>query len=402
MTHARALLGALLAGVLVLLTGAPATAHASLLSSDPAEGAVVSTMPEEVVLTFNEPVRLGGADAVRGFAPDGDDWPLEAEAQDNRVVVTPTADPGTGTVVVSWRVVSEDGHEISGALTFAIGEPSGGGAAAGAPGAPRGVEVAAVVAITVAVVSLGGLVVLAGVLVVRRTLPSRWTHRGTHHALSALWDVAFVAALLAVPLTELVRQGRGWAGLGDWLVWLDGLTHLRAWLLVGAVVVAAGLVTIGRRGSRPAHCSRTWAVLGVGTTVLVVALLGTAFAMDPGPETAAAASDATTQPQRQVHSTALGPAGSVELAVEPLEGRQVRLDVRLLDPDGEPLRPYAPPALSIASEEVDLGEPALRRTGPGEYRAVVTIPRDGEWAARVSVRVDEFDNPVVDLPFTIG
>ena len=49
---------ALVALALVLLGGSPAAAHAELVETDPAEGAVVETAPETVTLTFNEPVRL--------------------------------------------------------------------------------------------------------------------------------------------------------------------------------------------------------------------------------------------------------------------------------------------------------------------------------------------------------
>ena len=73
---------------LVWLTGAPAAAHASLLSTDPADGSVAATTPQQVVFTFNEPVRLDDG-AVHAFKPDGSDWKVTAEATDNRVVVTP-------------------------------------------------------------------------------------------------------------------------------------------------------------------------------------------------------------------------------------------------------------------------------------------------------------------------
>ena len=46
------------------------------VSSDPEDGAVVATLPDQLVLTFNEPVRVE-ADAATGFRADGSDWELD-------------------------------------------------------------------------------------------------------------------------------------------------------------------------------------------------------------------------------------------------------------------------------------------------------------------------------------
>lgn len=397
----RSLASLLLAGVLVLLTGTPALAHASLIESDPEDGAVVATLPEQVVLTFNEPVRLGGADAVRGFAPDGGDWAVDAQAQDNRVVITPVDDPGQGTVVLSWKVISEDGHEVTGALTFSIGEVSGGAAAAaGTPESPVVVDVARWAALTIAVLALVVLVALVAVVVLRPTLPASWTHRGLHHALTGVWYAAFLAALLFVPLQEIARQGRGLGSLKDWLVWLDGLTDVRSALLLGSTVLAVGLVSAGRHGSRPAHRSPRWTALWAGATVAVVVAIAAALVVaPPEAETPAVAVPAPGPAEETVD---LGSSGTVELTVTPTEGRQYRLDVTLLDPDGQPLVPFAKPTLEVGNADIDLGERELERSGPGEYRATVTIPVDGEWIARVSVRVDEFTNPVAGIPFSVS
>ena len=128
----RLLLGGVVAGALVWLTGAPAAAHASLVSSDPESGAVVAALPDEITLTFNEPVRLE-AGGVKAFDANGDEWEVDAVSRDNLVVVTPVGDPGDGTVVISWKVTSEDGHEVGGAVHFSIGEASAGGPAVRRP-----------------------------------------------------------------------------------------------------------------------------------------------------------------------------------------------------------------------------------------------------------------------------
>src|SRR4029079_7998426 len=68
---AAVLLG-LLVGAFAVLIGpaAPASAHAELVSSSPAAGSTVPTAPDEIVLTFSEPVRqVPGKSHVIG--PDG-------------------------------------------------------------------------------------------------------------------------------------------------------------------------------------------------------------------------------------------------------------------------------------------------------------------------------------------
>ena len=66
----RVLAAVLLAGLLVGSAGAPASAHASLVSTDPAEGAVVPESPDIVTFTFNEPVSLAG-DSIQAYDASG-------------------------------------------------------------------------------------------------------------------------------------------------------------------------------------------------------------------------------------------------------------------------------------------------------------------------------------------
>ena len=219
-------------GALVWMTGAPAAAHASLISTDPADGAVVASLPEQVVFTFNEPVRLDDG-AVRAFAPDGSDWKVTAESTDNRVVVTPAEDPGPGTVVVAWEVISSDGHKVSGALTFSIGAPTAGGdaSAAGTTSAPAPVGALRWLAAALAGIGLIGAAALA--LSGRRA--------------DAVWNLGFGAGVLLAPLHQLVDDGRGLGGLTDWLIWVDGVTRPSTLLLLAAYAVLATARASSRR-----------------------------------------------------------------------------------------------------------------------------------------------------------
>ncbi|MGW2049990.1 copper resistance CopC/CopD family protein [Streptomyces sp. NPDC001858] len=119
------LLGTVL--VLLLLGGGPASAHAALRSSDPADGSIVKTAPDSITLTFTESVGLLD-DSFRVFDPDNQRVKTgKAGHADGRADTASVTLPGklaTGTFTVAWRVVSEDSHPIAGAFTFSVGEAS--------------------------------------------------------------------------------------------------------------------------------------------------------------------------------------------------------------------------------------------------------------------------------------
>jgi copper transport protein len=125
----------------VVGSAAPAAAHAELVGTDPAQGAVLERMPDVVRLTFNEHVRQV-ADGIHVFAPDGGELASTATTRDEDLLVTIEDEVAAGTVTVAWRVVSEDGHPVAGSLTFSIGAPSTGSPTFGTVGAPRSVSVA--------------------------------------------------------------------------------------------------------------------------------------------------------------------------------------------------------------------------------------------------------------------
>jgi len=117
----------LLAGLFLLLAFAPvegALAHAQLLSTSPVDNAIVDVAPDAVELTFNEPVTPL---AIRLIAPGGTVLDLTEQSLGGATTtVSLPPDLKTGTHVLSWRVVSADGHPIAGSLLFSIGQPSGG------------------------------------------------------------------------------------------------------------------------------------------------------------------------------------------------------------------------------------------------------------------------------------
>lgn len=126
--RARRLGGAAVALLLALactvLGAGPASAHASLSGSDPAQGAVLSTLPETVELRFNEAVAtpayvvVTDADGARVDAGD-------AEVVDGTVTQPLAGTGAAGRYSVDFRIVSADGHPVSGTVTFEVGPEDG-------------------------------------------------------------------------------------------------------------------------------------------------------------------------------------------------------------------------------------------------------------------------------------
>jgi copper transport protein len=114
-------LSVVLAAQLVL--AGPASAHAELVTTDPANGQRLEQSPEELTLQFTEPVGLvdGG---MRLLATDtGARVSLPEPVADGRTVRFPLTDPlPRGGYLFSWRVVSTDSHPIAGAVSFGVGE----------------------------------------------------------------------------------------------------------------------------------------------------------------------------------------------------------------------------------------------------------------------------------------
>jgi copper resistance protein C len=107
--------------------GASAAAHTALTGSDPANGATEERAPTVVTLTFTEAIDPTFANVVV-TGTDGRNWavgPPRVSGPELRVPLSPDM-PDGGEYMVGYRVVSEDGHPVSGSIAFTV---------AGVPGA---------------------------------------------------------------------------------------------------------------------------------------------------------------------------------------------------------------------------------------------------------------------------
>ncbi|MEA2837687.1 MAG: copper transport protein [Bradyrhizobium sp.] len=109
-----------LAALLLLLgAGTEAFAHASLVATEPRDGSMLAQAPKTVQLRFNEPVTPA---VIRLIDSDGtirDD--AVVRAVDETIDVTLPDGLPRGTQVVSYRVISADGHPVAGSMMFSVG-----------------------------------------------------------------------------------------------------------------------------------------------------------------------------------------------------------------------------------------------------------------------------------------
>jgi methionine-rich copper-binding protein CopC len=114
------LIAVILLGAAVALTGTvPASAlalHAQLVSTDPADGSSAPTV-SDVTLTFSEPINAQFLKVVVE-GPDGPETAGEPVVDGGEVSQALVADLPAGTHTVTYRVVSVDGHPVSGVITF--------------------------------------------------------------------------------------------------------------------------------------------------------------------------------------------------------------------------------------------------------------------------------------------
>lgn len=198
------------------------SAHAEVIGVDPPAGTVVPTTPDEVAVTFTEPISLSGGN-VEVFDDTGESIPVDASITDSTLHVDLPATLDDGTYLVAWRVISADSHPVSGTSTFSVGAPSSGGVAEVdlGGGAPAAASLWRVLAMAC---TYAGVLVAVGLWwysrrwhIAQLTSPDEAVATGLVRldgwcSISAL--VGFVSLLLAFP-ARLVAVGGEWDSLTD-------------------------------------------------------------------------------------------------------------------------------------------------------------------------------------------
>lgn len=117
--YVRFVLAMLAVALAAVLAGpvSPSWAHAELISSTPADGAALGTAPATCSLTFSDEL---AAQFVRVALTTPAGSAAVTATTRGATVTMPVADAGPGTYRVAYRVVSADGHPVSGTLTFTV------------------------------------------------------------------------------------------------------------------------------------------------------------------------------------------------------------------------------------------------------------------------------------------
>jgi copper transport protein len=250
--------GAFILLLLAALAPAPALAHASLLSSDPADNVTIPEPPATLRLDFNEPVSPLVMSLIN---PAGQTIALtKVVAADKSVTITPPPMPGEGSYVLSWRVVSADGHPVGGVVSFAVGKPS-----AGAPAVPiptdRAVQAAVWLAKFVLYVALfvgvGGAA-FAAWLAATRPMP------GERYFFCAML-CGLLAAVLSLPLQGLDALLRPVMDIWRPAIWAVGFnTSYGTTAIIAGCALAAGLVSQRVSARELARGFSLAAIVGIG------------------------------------------------------------------------------------------------------------------------------------------
>ena len=250
---------------LCLATGA--SAHASLVAADPSDGSVLAEAPQMVQLRFNESVAPAVINLIDATGKKRSD--VTVKAIDQSILVTLPKDLPRGTQVVSYRVISQDGHPVGGSLIFSIG------AATGAPAeAPKeSGTINGLIWLTRIATYLGLFVGVGGVFFIS------WIGRArvaTGTIVTAL-IVGVISALASLGLQGLDALDLGVGDISAPAVWKAAFgTSLGPSLLVAVAAMAASLVALRMTSRSVVRLLGALALAGVGLSLAATGHAATA------------------------------------------------------------------------------------------------------------------------------
>lgn len=111
-----------------MLVPVHADAHSGLISSNPAANVEITEMPTEITLTFTEELMTIGDEAVNTISlqdPNGQQIILTNTKVEGAVLSSQLAQGNyiSGGYTVSYKIVSADGHKLSGSYGFSLNAP---------------------------------------------------------------------------------------------------------------------------------------------------------------------------------------------------------------------------------------------------------------------------------------
>lgn len=237
-----------------------ASAHASLESSTPSPSAVLETSPQDIGLEFSEPVSLGeGSVVLYDQRRQRVSIPTARVMDSARVEVAELPDLPAGMYLVTWRVLSQDGHVAQGAFTFQIGTQFPGVAAqdllAGVDSSTTGPAGLSIVRATARVAIYLGLSAVLGTLALVVWIGMRRVRR----IIALGWVAATIGSLVQFMAQGVYVTGGSWSDLVDPGTWREvSTTRLGIGLLIriGLLVIVAMLIV--QAGRARSSVETTW------------------------------------------------------------------------------------------------------------------------------------------------
>ncbi len=103
----------------------PASAHAQLVASYPIDGSLAKSAPEVIVLTWGEDIRTNAKQFSLTNTSGNQiktifNYRFDKTSGEGSASLTPTKKLDDGSYIVSWKVISRDGHLVAGANTFGV------------------------------------------------------------------------------------------------------------------------------------------------------------------------------------------------------------------------------------------------------------------------------------------
>lgn len=279
------LAAAAVAAAAIMTAAAPAAlaamSHATLVTTYPLDGALLSRQPAKVTVSFDQPVGVS-IDSLEVFTPAGqraDAGGATHNGPDGVAVVLRTG-LGTGTYTAAWHVVSADSHPVQGAFTFSIGKPSATHVPVVLPAGSHLVNAAYAVTrwLEYALFAiLGGAVTFLIVC-----WPEGARRRGIPALVTTGWAGLFTASLLALLLQSVYAAGAGFGQLFDSSLELTTL-HSRLGTALQArqgLTVLAAMVAAYAVKRLPVLRRRARAAAGVVWVALMAGIAATWAASD--------------------------------------------------------------------------------------------------------------------------
>lgn len=200
----------LLAAAIAVVASGAASAHASLVKSQPAPGSVLATAPSEVRLWFDEDVdpnfsEIQVLDKSLARVDNNDLKPVPGDTKQLLITLKPLSD---GTYTVAWKALSStDGHITRGNFAFSVGNVTG-PVVASAPQVAGNVSETDPISVVVRWLNLLAFLAFVGsfffrIILLERSLRAVSLPETGQDALLTAWRQLAVAALLVALLSTI-------------------------------------------------------------------------------------------------------------------------------------------------------------------------------------------------------